>query len=116
MAQAQQQQKPPSDPPKVSIAINFKDLSFDMQEQVSQAMGFNPQGSPTMPQASSGGSASPPPQAPHIRVGQPNPHATGPHVQSISAGTEKAQAAQQIAGQLQKAYPTTSVQARAQSL
>jgi hypothetical protein len=57
-----------------------------------------------------------PPPGPNINPGQPNPRQMGPSPQNISAGTEKAQAAQQVAGQLQKAYQTTSAYARAQAM
>lgn len=58
---------------------------------------------------------SPQGQPPQVNPGQPNPSATGPSPQNVSAGTAQAQSQQAVAGQLQKAYPTTSVFDRAVS-
>lgn len=118
-AQAQQQQQAKIEPPKVNIAINFSDLPLDVQQKIEQAMGIPPSHLPAQRQASSnsgGGSRPPTASRPNIRVGQPNPAARGPSPQNINAGTERAQAAQQVAGQLQKAFPTTSAYARAQQI
>lgn len=53
--------------------------------------------------------------APGINPGQPNPTQAGASPQNINPGTERASAQQQVAGQLQKAYPAVSTGARAGS-
>jgi hypothetical protein len=112
--QAQQQAQPKVDPPKINISIDFSKLPLDIQQQIEHAMNLAPSATAAV-QDTKTGSSKPTPQ-PHINVGQPNPHGRGPNPASVTPGTESAQAAQQVAGQLQRAYPTASVQARAQQV
>ena len=104
------------EPPKVNISINFSDLPLDMQQAVEKAMGLSPSSQPAVRQASASSGGGQKPAQSSVRVGQPSPTQRAPSPQNVTAGTEKAQAAQQVAGQLQKAYPTTSVFDRAQAL
>jgi hypothetical protein len=61
-----------------------------------------------------GGGGGQPPQPPQVNTGQPNPGQQGPSPQNVSAGTAQASAQQQVAGQLRKAYPTSSAFDRSQ--
>jgi hypothetical protein len=116
--QAQAAAQPKIEPPKVSITINFADLPLDVQQKIEAAMNIEPSSSPAVrkpaPSASGGGGS--PGSSPRINVGQPNPSQRGPSAHNINAGTEQAQAQQQVAGQLQRAYRTTSANAQAQSM
>jgi hypothetical protein len=115
--QAQAAAQPKIEPPKVSISINFADLPLDVQQKIEAAMNIEPSATPAArkptPSGAAAGGGSP---GPRINVGQPNPSQRGPSAHNINAGTEQAQAQQQVAGQLQRAYRTTSVNAQAQSL
>lgn len=111
--QAHQQQPKAADPPKISVSIDFTTLPLDMQNQIYSAMGFKPSGERATKPPTSGGGGTPQPK---INPGQPNPSGRGPSPQNVGPGTERAQAQQQVAGQLQKAYPTTSALARAQNV
>jgi hypothetical protein len=105
---AQAAAQPKTEPPKVSVSINWKDASPMMQEQLEQLMGLTPQQEAPPAAAQS---------APvKVNPGQPNPHARGRSTQNVNVGTESAQAQQQVAGQLQRAFPTDSAQARSLNL
>jgi hypothetical protein len=65
------------------------------------------------PFATAPGGAMPMAQQPGFNQGQPNPGQMTASPQNIGPNTEQAQAAQQVAGELQKSYPAVSTGARA---